>query len=187
MTFRALDRQERTLLNRALDRWGAFDALKDASFLTDGRRVCLVSKELAGFVAKVQPDKCGLAIGELGKQFSLSLAGAGLFARLSGRKRYYVSVNDNAEQLVLYGRDVMGESITEAPQELGENETVIIVNKNGEAIGIGRTRFSGKLLSQKGRVTITTLVDAGSYLRDEGPEGQSKLARKPSSSRSRRS
>jgi 60S ribosome subunit biogenesis protein NIP7 len=187
MTFRTLDRQERTLLNRALDRWGAFDALKDAAFLTDGKRVCLVSKELAGIVAKVQPDECGLVMGKLGKQFSLSLAGAGLLARLSNQRKYRVSVSDNAEQLVLYGRDVMGESVIEAPQDLGENETVIITNRNGEAIGIGRTRFSVKLLSQKGRVTITTLVDAGSYLRDEGAEGQSKLAEKPSSSRSRRS
>jgi 60S ribosome subunit biogenesis protein NIP7 len=96
-------------------------------------------------------------------------------------------VSDSAEQLVLYGRDVMGDSVLEAPAELGENEPVIITNRAGEAIGIGRTRFPGKLLSQKGRVTITTLVDAGSYLRDEGTEGQSKLAGKPSSSRSRRS
>lgn len=187
MTFRDLDRQERTLLHRALDRWGAFDALKDAAFLTDGKRVCLVSKELAGIVAKVQPDECGLVIGELGKQFSPTIAGAGLFARLSGLGKYYVSVGDSAEQLVLYGRDVMGESVIEASSELGENEQVIITNRNGEAIGIGRTRFSGKSLRQKGRITITTLVDAGSYLRDEGTEGQSKLARKPSSSRSRRS
>lgn len=180
MTFRALDRQERTLLNRALDRWGAFDALKDADFLTDGKRVCLVSKELAGIVPKVQPDECGLVIGSVGKQFSPTLAGAGLFSRLAGGGKHYVRVSDSAEQLVLYGRDIMGDSILEASAELGENEPVIITNRNGEAIGVGRTRFAGKSLLQKGRITITTLVDAGSYLRDEGTEGQAKLARRPS-------
>jgi 60S ribosome subunit biogenesis protein NIP7 len=180
MTFRALDRQERTLLNRALDRWDAFDALKGADFFTDGKRVCLVSKELAGIVQKVQPDECGLVIGTLGKQFSPTLAGAGLFVRLSGKGKHYVSVSDSAEQLVLYGRDVMGDSILQVSPELGENEPVIITNKNGEAIGIGRTRFAGRTLLQKGRITITTLVDAGSYLRDEDTEGQAKLAKKPS-------
>jgi 60S ribosome subunit biogenesis protein NIP7 len=74
----------------------------------------------------------------------------------------------------------MGDSILQVSPELGENEPVIITNKNGEAIGIGRTRFAGRTLLQKGRITITTLVDAGSYLRDEDTEGQAKLAKKPS-------
>lgn len=187
MRFRALTRQEHTLLNRALDRWGAFDALKEKTFLTDGKRVCLVSQELAQVALKLQPDECGLAVGELGKQFSPTLAGAGLFSRLSGGGRYYISVGDSAEQLVLYGRDVMGDSITNAASDLDENEPVIITNRAGEAIGIGRTRFAGKSLLQKGRITVTTLVDAGSYLRDEDAEGRTKLARKPGSSRSGRS
>jgi 60S ribosome subunit biogenesis protein NIP7 len=180
VTFRALDRQERTLLNRALDRWGAFDALKGADLLTDGKHVCLVSKELAAIVQKVQPDECGLVIGTLGKQFSPTLAGASLFARLAVHGKHYISVNYSAEQLVLYGRDIMGDSILQASPELGENEHVIITNRNGEAIGIGRTRFAGRSLLQKGRITITTLIDAGSYLRDEDTEGQSKLAKRPS-------
>lgn len=185
MTLRTLTREERTLLHRALGMWGVFDALKGARFLADGKRVCLVSDGLAAIALKLQPDACGLVVGELGKQFFPTLAGASLFARLGSRR--CIRVGDSAEQLVLYGRDVMGDSITEAPPDLGENEAVIIVNKTGEAVGIGRTRFSGKSLLQKGRITVTTLVDAGSYLRDEDGEGQAKMARKPSSSRLRRS
>lgn len=197
MTFRMPTRQEQTLVNRALDRWDVFDALKGQELLMhgDSGKVCLVSPELASVAMKVQPDMAGLAIGGLGKkkQFTPTLAGAGLFARAGGKGKYYVRVGQNAEKLVLYGRDVMGESIAEASPELGENELVIILNPEGEAIGIGRTRFSGKSILQKGRVTITTLADAGSYLRDEdggsgsgvGEEGRAKMtmARQPKKKR----
>ena len=116
----------------------------------------------------MQPSFAGLAIGELKKQFVPSMAGADLFARFGKTNEFYVTVNDNAEKLVLYGRDIMGDSIMEADGTLAENELVIVLNKNREAIGIGRTRFVGKLLLQKGRITVTTVADAGYYLREEG-------------------
>jgi ribosome biogenesis protein Nip4 len=98
-----------------------------------------------------------------------SMQGADLFARVGRRNEYYVTVNKNSEQLVLYGRDVMGDSIVEASDSrLGENEVVILLNAKKEAIGIGRTRFGGKSLLQKGKITVTTLADAGYYLRGEG-------------------
>ena len=83
---------------------------------------------------------------ELKKQFSPSVAGADLFARCVKRNKFYVTVNENAEKLVLYGRDVMGESIADASDTLDENELVIILNSRHEAIGVGRTRFAGKAL-----------------------------------------
>ena len=86
-------------------------------------------------------------------------------------------VGDNAEKLVLYGRDVMGDSIIEAAPDLDENELVIMTNLRDEAIGIGRTRFAGKSLLQEGRITITTLADAGRYLRDED-ESRTKMVRR---------
>ena len=131
------------------------------------KKVCLVSGE-PDAIAMMQPYHAGLAIGELKKQFVPSMAGADLFARFGKRNNFYVTVNDNAEKLILYGRDVMGESIVEYPDMLDENELVIILNGRHEAIGVGRTRFAGKSLLQKGKVTITTLVDAGYYLREEG-------------------
>jgi len=132
----------------------------------DSRTVCLVSDDLEQ-VIKTQPYAAGLVIGELKKQFVPSMAGADLFARSGKRSKLYITVNENAEKLVLYGRDVMGESIVEASDMLDENELVIILNSRLEAIGIGRTRFAGKSLLNKGKITITTVSDAGYYLRDE--------------------
>jgi 60S ribosome subunit biogenesis protein NIP7 len=168
------DRDERTRINRALDRWGAFEFFKDKVLIfqkddTKKVMVCLVNSKIEELMADmVDPYSLGLVIGELRKQFIPSMAGADLFARYSKRNKFYIVVNENAEKLVLYGRDLMGESIVEASDTLTENELVILLNTSFEAIAIGRTRFSGNLLLQKGRVTVTTLDDAGYYLRDEG-------------------
>jgi ribosome biogenesis protein Nip4 len=175
-TYRRPTREERTLINRALDRWGAFDFFQDKVILVGdsnkgSRQVCLVPKGIIIETAIVQrqPYFAGLVLGQLKKQFMPSMQGADLFARVGRRNEYYVTVNKNSEQLVLYGRDVMGDSIVEASDSrLGENEVVILLNAKQEAIGIGRTRFGGKSLLQKGKITVTTLADAGYYLREEG-------------------
>jgi ribosome biogenesis protein Nip4 len=172
--MRKPSRRERTEINRALDRWGAFGFFKDKSLLiqvVDNKKiVCLVTDELENTVLRmmIDPYSAGLAIGELKKQFMPSIAGADLFARYGNRNKFYVVINDKAEQLVLYGRDIMGESIVDASDSLQENELVIVLNTKLEAIGIGRTRFSGRLLSQKGKITISNLADVGYYLREEG-------------------
>ena len=158
------------MINRALDRWGAFEFFKGRSLMIqeNGKRlVCLVPGELES-VMQMQPYLAGLAIGELKKQFVPSMAGADLFTQSGERSEFYITVNEIAEKLVLYGRDVMSESILEASDMLGENELVIILNSRLEAIGIGRTRFAGSSILQKGRVTVTTVADAGYYLREEG-------------------
>jgi predicted RNA-binding protein (TIGR00451 family) len=171
MTYREPSREERTLINRSLDRWGAFEFFNGRPLMVqeEGKKktVCLVAGALEG-LAEMQPFAMGIAIGDLKKEFVPSVAGADLFARSGKRNRFYVTVNDNAEKLVLYGRDVMGDSIVEADDALDENELVIILNGRQEAIGVGRTRFAGRSLLQKGRITITTVADAGYYLREEG-------------------
>lgn len=170
------NRNERTKINRALDRWGAFEFFKDKVLVLqkdDTKKkivVCLVNEKIEELLmaGMISPYSLGLAIGELGKEFSPSIAGADLFARYGKINKFYIVVSEKAEKLVLYGRDIMGESIVEAPEALAENELVILLNTGHEAIAIGRTRFSGKSLLQKGRVTVTTVADAGYYLREEG-------------------
>jgi 60S ribosome subunit biogenesis protein NIP7 len=167
-------REEKTQISRALGRWGVFDFFKDKVLLIreengTSRQVCVVPVEFEQTMAQVpQPYFAGLVIGDLKKQFVPSVAGADLFARDGTINEFYVTVNENAEKLILYGRDVMGDSIVEASEELGENDLIIYLNERREAIGVGRTRFSGKLLLQKGKITISTVADAGYYLREEG-------------------
>jgi 60S ribosome subunit biogenesis protein NIP7 len=166
-------RNERTKINRALDRWGAFEFFKDKELMVqkDNKKkvvLCLVTDTIEEvMVQMMHPYSLGLAIGELKKQFIPSIAGADLFARYGERNKFYIIVSDKAEKLVLYGRDIMGESIVEASDALDENELIIVLNTMFEAIAVGRTRFKGRSLFQKGRVTITTIADAGYYLREE--------------------
>ena len=170
------NRNERTKINRALDRWGAFEFFKDKVLVLqkdDTKKkivVCLVNEKIEELLmaGMISPYSLGLAIGELGKEFSPSIAGADLFARYGKINKFYIVVSEKAEKLVLYGRDIMGESIVDASEALAENELVILLNTSHEAVAIGRTRFSGNLLLQRGRVTVTTLADAGYYLREEG-------------------
>lgn len=186
MKYRKPSREERTLINRALANWGVIDALKDSAFVMrdddKSRLVCLVTPELEVAMTDIEPIYCGLVIGDLAKHFQPTMEGADLFARLSGVGRNYVSVGPSAEKLVLYGRDVMGDSVVRAG-EVSENELVVITNEAGEAIGIGRTRFAGEAIRQKGRITVTTIKDAGRYLREED-EGQAKMSRSPRRRRS---
>jgi 60S ribosome subunit biogenesis protein NIP7 len=115
----------------------------------------------------LQSYQVGLAIGELrNKKFIPLLPGAEIIARYSVNFPYVV-VNEIAEGLVLYGRDILGESVVEVSNRLNQNKTVIILNKNRESLGVGRTRFSGEALFQKGEATVYTLCDAGMYLRNQ--------------------
>jgi 60S ribosome subunit biogenesis protein NIP7 len=117
-------------------------------------------------VINSQPYYGGLMVGEIKKKFLPSMQGADLIARVS-KKFPYIIVNEIAEKLILYGRNVLGQSIIETTEMLNENEVVILLNVKGEPIGIGKTNFAGKSLLQNGKATVTTLVDAGCYLRNE--------------------
>ena len=173
MICRQPAREERTQINRALDRWGAFEFFKHKPLIiqevgTKKKIVCLVTGGIEKAIQVMEdPYSAGLAIGELKKQFIPSIAGADLFARYGERNKYYITVGEKAENLVLYGRDIMGESIEAASDALDENELVIVLNTAFEAIAVGRTRFAGRSLFQKGRVTVSTIADAGYYLREE--------------------
>ena len=173
MKCRQPAKEERTQINRALDRLGAFEFFKHKLIIiqevgTKTKLVCLVTDGIEKAVQVMDPYSAGLAIGELKKHFIPSIAGADLFARYGKRNKYYIMVGEKAEKLVLYGRDIMGESIVEASDALDENELVIVLNTAFEAIAVGRTRFAGRSLFQKGRVTVSTIADAGYYLREEG-------------------
>ena len=173
MICRQPAKDERTQINRAFDRWGAFEFFKHKSLIIQEvgakkKVVCLVTGGIEKAVQVMDPYSVGLAIGELKKQFIPSIAGADLFARYGERNKFYIMVGEKAENLVLYGRDIMGESIVAASDALDENELVIVLNTAFDAIAVGRTRFAGRSLFQKGRVTVSTIADAGYYLREEG-------------------
>ena len=72
MTYRRPTREERTLINRALDRWGAFEFFQDKLILVEdsnkgSRQVCLVPQGIIieSAIVQAQPYFAGLVLGEL--------------------------------------------------------------------------------------------------------------------------
>ncbi|AFD00335.1 Protein involved in ribosomal biogenesis [Methanocella conradii HZ254] len=166
--YRGLKKLELTIMRRSLDYWGAFDLSKEFDFIVrQGERNDLfaVTPEARHYVIGREPEPvlAGLHMGTLGKKsLALSMEGAFLVAQASDKKK--VKVTGQAESLVVYGRDVFGSSITWADESIRQNDPVIIANKYGEAIGIGRARFDYAGLFQD-RVTVSTEADIGLYIR----------------------
>jgi 60S ribosome subunit biogenesis protein NIP7 len=171
--YRKPTRQELTTLKRAFDKWGVFEFFKDKSILIKEiktltiREVHFLSNEIEKIALLEQPLYAGLMIGELKKHFSLSMQGADLVSKIS-KQFPYIIVNETAEKSILYGKNVYSRSIISTSSILNENEVVIILNQKHEAIAIGKTRFGDNLLLQNDKIAVTTMIDAGFYLRSEG-------------------
>jgi 60S ribosome subunit biogenesis protein NIP7 len=174
--FRGIKKNELTLIRRGFDYWGAFELSKNLDMVVKQAKppsVYVVTPEIKYYVIDREPvpDLAGLHIGDVGKkQFNLTLEGAYLVARVSDRKK--IKVTGQAESLVLYGRDVFGSSITWADESIVQNERVIIANKYGEAIGMGRARYGYDGLFAD-RVTVTNEADIGLYIRGQESTGPS--------------
>ena len=170
--YRRPTREESPTLRRAFHWWGIFEFLQDKPLsikdqINDSaKQVYLLTPEVEGISLGRVLAHAGLMIGILKKKFMLSMAGADLVARES-KKFPHVVVDDDAEKAILYGKNILGESIVENTEIIVENQHLIILNLHREAIGIGMTKYHGKYLSQRGIATVTTLIDAGIYLRNE--------------------
>ncbi|MGH9933902.1 MAG: PUA domain-containing protein [Nitrososphaerales archaeon] len=165
--YRELKREEKTILNRFFDKWDLFDYFKNKNLLVkEGkiREIFLMTEDAKALTLRKGPHLVGIKLGEIRKQVSIDLEGAQIFAQNTSKKK--VVVTDEAEALVLYGRDVFGQSIIKHTNDFDENEVILITNKQGDAIGIGRTRYSADKIRNKG-VTVTNIADRGWYLREE--------------------
>jgi ribosome biogenesis protein Nip4 len=180
--YREPTRQELTVLRRSFNHWGIFNYVNDKAILireikskgSITREVYLTTVECSKMISENTPlSHIGMLVGYLKRRnFVPSMAGADLIARV-GSNYPFVLVNQTAEALVLYGRDIMYGSIIEYGNldNMNNNIILIILNENRVAIGLGTTLVSfGKniqLLSDK-KIAVKTLADAGYYLRNEG-------------------
>lgn len=104
---------------------------------------------------KKSPYSVGLYIGEeRGGSFILGLEGAEMIAKHCQKR---IIVNQKAEQLVLYGRDIFPKSILDSSSGLRKGERALVYNERDEVIGIARVTL--------GKIFAENLVDRGWYLR----------------------
>ena len=171
-------REELTLLRRSFDHWGIFDFVLDKEILireksyngTRIREVYLTTKDNSKLLSEnTFLSYIGMLIGHLKRRsFVPSMAGADLISRV-GVNFPYVTVNQTAEALVLYGRDIMYASIVDYGDLRKNNTIVIILNENRVAIGLGITTVPIDENSHivANRIVIKTIIDSGHYLRNE--------------------
>lgn len=140
------------------------------------KEVLLLSKDLLEFLdnknlSENLMDKlmdklilAGVKIGEIGKRFRFSLEGSYYIAK---KKRKRVYVNDRGEMLFLYGRDIFSASVVKVTDDVKENDIIMVCNKDGDIIGIGKSRFNADVMRSvdEDRVVVENLVDRGEYLR----------------------
>jgi 60S ribosome subunit biogenesis protein NIP7 len=166
------------VLRRGFDRWGIFDYIVDKEILLKEKKlngskikeVYLTTRDNFKMIPEnASLSHIGMLIGHLKRRsFVPSMAGADLIARV-GVKFPFVTVNQTAEPLVLYGRDIMHGSIVGYGNLSQNNTIVIILNKNRVPIGLGITMLAiGKNIHRSNeRIVVKTIADAGHYLRNE--------------------
>lgn len=77
-------------------------------------------------------------------------------------------VNEIGERLVLYGRDLFGQSITDASPDILASQFLVILNDKRETVAVGRARVPATQIFNEGSITVYTLLDIGYYLRLQG-------------------
>lgn len=163
MRFRHVSRAELQIL-RSLNREFSANvekALSGKTILVSARgEVYVANRDASRTLQKMkkEPYCVGLLIGRIRKgRFALGLEGASLLAPHARKKVY---VNDEAEQLILYGRDAFHKSILRFERSLKREDGCLITNKRGEALAIGK--FKG------GKIFVENVIDRGWYLREGG-------------------
>ena len=170
--IRELTREETTSIRREFNKWGIFNFLVDKVFALKECKDSVKSIFIIPLVLKkliFNPYSCygGLQIGTLQKKkFIPSITFFDIVAKYSNNF-LYVIVDCNGEKLILYGRDIFGNSIEYASPGIEENSIILILNKSKEFLGVGRSRYSTTKIKENGKVTINTLLDLGTYLRLE--------------------
>jgi 60S ribosome subunit biogenesis protein NIP7 len=123
------------------------------------------NKEQKDLAIKLQPLHTGIMIGQIkNKKFIPNLNFAEIIITYNPTLNYpYAILEDKGANLVLYGRDIMGKSILEYYNQIKENQLLIILDQKKEVIGIGRSRYDNKLITQMDKITIDNIQDIGTH------------------------
>lgn len=174
-------RNELSLFYRESNKWDIFSIFSNKLIVIKEERIkngtrkllFLIPNNLEKLIYFTHTYRSGLFLGTINiKKFYPSFPFLYLVTKF-GINYPYILLNTQAEILFLYGRDILGESILEYSTGLKENCLVIVLNTNKELLGIGRTRFSDELIQNKGKITISNLMDLGLYHRNENKRDQS--------------
>ena len=117
------------------------------------------------FAIRFQPIYSGIIIGKIiNKKFLPNINFVEMVVKINTEFNYpYIILDNNGTNLATYGRDIMGNSILNYFKDIKENQILIILSQKKETIGIGRSRFNGKMITQFDKITVDTIQDIGTF------------------------
>jgi len=172
--FREATKKELSRIRKALNDWTGKDIYEEiiserVIVVGEGKikEVFLVPKEVYNILDRTReirmPYYLGLFFGEINGDFKISLEGLWLISKY-GREKGVV-VSEKGEQLFLYGRDILEESIIKVGSLVRPGKKVIVLNKFYEPLGLG---IIAKLFDKptgKPKTIVKNILDRGWYLR----------------------
>ncbi|MHA1628605.1 MAG: NIP7 pre-PUA domain-containing protein [Candidatus Heimdallarchaeota archaeon] len=176
LVFRELTNEEETILQTELDYWLEEKELlsfkKENSFLIAEGKWCelvITTKKVGRFFkenAQISPYSIGITFGEIkNRKILLSLGGAEELCTISRKK---LKINETAEQLFLYQRDILSKSIIEYPTHVNKGQKILVTNPQGDCLGVGQLLLSREEVAKvenAERIAVKNLKDLGWYLR----------------------
>ena len=176
IVFRELHEKEKNALQEALSFWVPIEKeneiLKGHKFYVgEGRwkELFITNNKVKALLDKnpdINPYSIGLGFGEFRDNgFILSLSAASMIAKFSDRS---IKVNEKAESLFLYRRNILCQSILEINNDLKIDEKVLVVNEHSDFLGIGQLKITPSrvfLEKYEQQLAIKNLMDLGWYLR----------------------
>lgn len=108
------------------------------------------------------PYTIGFYFGKINHVFEPSFGALSKYVKIS--EYHKVVISRKAEMKFLYGRDVKADQLRKFDKELKKDNEVIVCNKSGEAIGLGRLLLDPKS-AKRADVVIKNTMDLGWYLR----------------------
>jgi predicted RNA-binding protein (TIGR00451 family) len=85
--------------------------------------------------------------------FVLTLAGAKRLVREAKPLRCWVKVHDDAEPFVSKGRSAFAKHVIDADEEIRPQDEVVVINRKGEVLAVGRALLSGREMKEFKRGT----------------------------------
>lgn len=175
IVFRDLNEKEKETFLVELNYWLPITEInkliKEFSFtIAEGKwkEIQISNKEVSGilFEKKISPYSIGANFGEIkDDKIELGLFGLQLIGKKSEKT---VIITPEAEQAFLYRKDIYYDSIVDINEELKKDNKVIVKNKEGDILGIGKVSIES--ISEKAKkignvIAIRNLMDLGWYLR----------------------
>ncbi len=128
-------------------------------------KIYLISKEMYHIYKKMEkhPYALGFFFAEVdGDNVKFSLGTADKYAKF---KRKAVVVNKFGEEKFLYKRNIMKKHILRFTQDIHQDDLVVVVNKNWEALGFGKALFSSKEGVEQQGALVKHISDKGFFVK----------------------